>query len=120
MLDPKQFQSNEDYFSFNVESLYQAHHIIEGYNVNVELVKTPHELEIELLKLNPNQVILTEPNVEFIRIIEVFEASRQQMEKGLDEKDRNAEELKVHMLLYANGTEKFMYMNTLEEEKRSM
>jgi len=70
------FQSAEDIFAANVERLYEPHSIIEGYNVHVELVKTPHELEIELLKLNPCQIVLQEPHLDFIRQIEVFEASR--------------------------------------------
>lgn len=96
------------------------HHIIEGYNVHVELTKTPQELEIELLKLNPCQIIMQEPSLDFIRIIEVFEASRQQMEHNdgqivaatrteADGEEPTAEKssLEVHMMVYNHGTEKF-------------
>lgn len=76
MMDPKQFNTIDDHTAFNIEALYKAHELIEGFNVHVELVKSAHELEVELLKLNPSQVLITEPNLEFLRVIEVFEATR--------------------------------------------
>jgi len=46
------------------------------------LVKTSQELEIELQKLNPNDIIMTEPYLDFMRVIEVYEAQRQLQHKN--------------------------------------
>lgn len=59
-----------------MENLYEPHSIIEGYNVHVRLVKTALELEIELNKISPNDIIMTEPYLDFMRVVEVYEAQR--------------------------------------------
>lgn len=48
----------------------------EGFNVHVRLVKTSMELEIELSKLRPSDIIMTEPYLDFMRVVEVYEAQR--------------------------------------------
>lgn len=59
-----------------MENLYEPHNIIEGFNVHVRLVKTSMELEIELSKLRPSDIIMTEPYLDFMRVVEVYEAQR--------------------------------------------
>ena len=77
LLNPSHFATHKDHFSFKIENLYEVQNIIEGYNVHVCMVKTAHELEIELQKLNPSDIIMTEPYLDFMRVIEVYEAQRQ-------------------------------------------
>jgi tRNA A37 N6-isopentenylltransferase MiaA len=96
---------------WDIENIYSPTAIVNGFNVHIELVKSASELEIQLLKLNPQEVILVEPVLEFMRAIEVFEATRQQMEQQFSEEQIPTEDnqLNVHSLFYDNSTEKFQY-----------
>jgi hypothetical protein len=93
------------------------------------LVKTPHELEIELQKLNPSDILMLEPHLDFMRVVEVYEAHRQFVHKkyvdclpqeNLLEKGKfNAlalschrlDDLKLHLMVFKNSAEKFLHMS---------
>lgn len=75
LMDPKMaFTGQEEQFAFKIENIYKVQDIIEGFNIHVCLVKNPYELEIELQKLNPSDILMLEPHLDFMRVVEVYEA----------------------------------------------
>lgn len=57
-----------------IENLYDVQNIIEGYNVHVRSIQLEALLDIELERLQPAQVIMLEPYLGCMRIMEAYEA----------------------------------------------
>ena len=70
------------------------------------MLKTAHELEVELQKLKPTVVILLEPCLPFMRVLEVSAAS--------------LGPLHLHLLVYKKSIEHFQFLQAAEEETRSL
>ena len=93
-----------------IESFLLGH----GIHVSSANLQAPGELENELRRLKPSDIILIEPFLDAMRVIELHEAERQQNKPDGVE----LEDLRLHLLNFKNSAEKFMHMTYLEEEKR--
>lgn len=61
---------------------------------------------------------MLEPHLDFMRVVEVYEAQRQFNHK----KDQNLsrlDDLRLHLLVFKNSAEKYIHMSQMEEEKRA-
>ena len=76
--------------------LYKPQNIIEGHNIHVKLVKTSQELEIELDKLRPTEIIM-DPNIGLQRVIKA----------------------KMHTISQKNSIEKYLHISFAEEENKA-
>ena len=95
------------------------------------MAKTSYELEIELQKLNPSDILMLEPYLDFMRVIECYEAHRQMVnnkfisdmnlsqDDGKDVGKFNAlamschklDDLRLHLMVFGNSAEKYLHMS---------
>lgn len=66
----------EDVIQEIEESQYRTHNIVDGFNVHVQYYQSNSEFEVALRKLDPCTIILYEPYLEYMRIIESYNAER--------------------------------------------
>lgn len=68
-----------------------------------------------LRKYDPKMVIFYEPNLDFLRVVEIYNAERVTFSNNKEA----LEELEVHLMRYEDSAEKYQHMNNIETEKRA-
>ena len=68
-----------EHSTFKVEDIVRIESLLQGQGIYVSSanLQSPGELESELRRLKPSDVILIEPFLEAMRVIELHEAERQ-------------------------------------------
>jgi len=66
------------------EDDYKPCNIIDGYNIVCETFSCCAHLEMTLRELKPSVIVLYEPVLEFLRVIEVYNAEREDRLDRLD------------------------------------
>lgn len=68
-----------EHSNFKVEDIFRIESFLQGKGIHVSAanLSSPGELEDELRRLKPSDIILIEPFLEAMRVIELHEAERQ-------------------------------------------
>ena len=105
-------QSGVDENDQNYISRFQSieSRIVDGAKVELKLIGAGTELELILDEVRPQHIIMMEAHLDFLRVIETYQARR--LKSG-------AHNLKVDILLCDETAEKYLHMTSIEEEKRA-
>eukprot|EP00347_Sterkiella_histriomuscorum_P024144 403332158 len=105
---------SEDVIQEIEEGNFRPQNIINGYNVHVLQIQNNSDFELALRNLDPKIVVLYEPQLEFMRAIEIYNAERVKFHEDPDSLDQ----IEVNFMIFEESAEYYQYMNNVEVEKK--